>query len=93
MEIGFGEIVFIAILVVILYGKRLPEVSHNLGKMLYNFKKSYEEAKHGLTHLTDEQIQPAEKKWLLPNTKTADNTDKPMDESELPYDKDNTLAG
>jgi len=108
MEIGFGEIVVIAIIVLILYGKRLPEVSRNLGKMLYNLKKSYEEAKQDLVNLDNGKNQSTQNKGLLPDNKPADsanvkssskidlpdvNAGKPVDESELPYDKNDNLAG
>jgi len=108
MEIGFGEIVVIAIIVLILYGKRLPEVSRNLGRMFYNFKKSYEEAKQDLVNLDNGKNESAQNKELLPDNKLADSANvksssetglpdgkagKPVDESELPYDKNDNLAG
>lgn len=101
MDIGFGEIVTIAIIIFILYGKRLPEVSRNLGKMLNNFKKSYEEAKHGLVNLDNDEKSPAKTEGLLPDNKSVNGveakppaeTEKPVAESELPYDKNDNLVG
>lgn len=108
MEIGFGEMVFIAILILILYGKRLPEISRNLGKMLYNLKKTYEEAKHDFINMQSDKNPSAQNKGSLLDNKPTDNAPvtssaranppedkagKPIDETELPYGKNDNLAG
>lgn len=40
MNLGMGEIIFIAIVVLVLFGgKKLPELMHGVGKGIRDFKK------------------------------------------------------
>lgn len=46
-QLGMGEILIVAIVGILLFGRRLPEVGKNLGKTIVEFKK-------GLNATTDE---------------------------------------
>ena len=44
-NIGFGEIVVILLIVLILFGaSKLPEIGRSLGKAIYEFKKAMKDA-------------------------------------------------
>ncbi|MBI5359751.1 MAG: twin-arginine translocase TatA/TatE family subunit [Planctomycetes bacterium] len=47
-NIGFGEIVVIAIVGLILFGERLPEVAKSLGKNVSDLNKSLKETKDSI---------------------------------------------
>ncbi len=49
-NIGFGEIVVIAIVGLILFGERLPEVAKSLGKNLSDLNKSLKETKDSISN-------------------------------------------
>lgn len=58
MSLGFGEILLILVIVLLLFGsKRVPELAKALGKASYEFKK----AKEMLKKESDELIETAEK--------------------------------
>jgi sec-independent protein translocase protein TatA len=47
MSIGFTEILFIVLVIVILFGaKRIPEIAKALGRASHEFKKAKEELKN-----------------------------------------------
>jgi sec-independent protein translocase protein TatA len=40
---GIGELVIILVIVLLLFGRRLPELGEGLGKSIRNFRKSFKE--------------------------------------------------
>jgi sec-independent protein translocase protein TatA len=42
--LNFGELVLIGIVLVLIFGRRLPEVGRNLGRSLFEFKRGLKEA-------------------------------------------------
>ncbi len=44
---GIPELVIFAFIVLLLFGKRLPDVMRSMGKSIVEFKKGANEAEHG----------------------------------------------
>lgn len=55
-RIGLGEIIFVGLVVLILFGsKRLPEIGRALGKALKEFKKAGKEVQDQLNETGDDE--------------------------------------
>lgn len=53
-RIGAGEIVFIVLVIVLLFGvKKLPELGQALGKAIKEFKKAGRELENEISEVTD----------------------------------------
>jgi len=50
------ELAIIAIVALLLFGRRLPEIARNIGKSLTEFKKGVHEAKEDVNQLKDEMV-------------------------------------
>ncbi len=44
LEFGFWQMIVIAFLAVLIWGRRLPEVGRNVGRSLFEFKRGLKEA-------------------------------------------------
>jgi len=73
--IGPLELVILALLGVLIFGKRLPEVGRNIGKGIIEFKK-------GLAGIDDVADKPAEQPPQLEDKQ--EDTTKPTDTEETP---------
>ena len=54
--LGMSEIIILLVIGVLLFGKRLPEVGRQVGKMLVDFKKAYSGWQDGLENI--DQYRP-----------------------------------
>jgi len=85
MNFGTGEMLFIAILFLVLYGKRLPEITRALGKGISEMKRSLNEMKQDISReasLTEPSgqgpgHQPTSLPDLTPQSKETDLPDQP----------------
>lgn len=54
-RIGFGEIIFIALVIIAIFGvKRLPEIGRALGKAIREFKKAGREIQDDIAQTTED---------------------------------------
>lgn len=68
MELGFGEIVVIAAIVLLLFGpKKLPQLGEALGRGIRNFKD-------GMTGKDDAQGEPPAQQALPPASQASEQT-------------------
>ena len=58
---GLGplEIVFILAVLVLLFGRKLPDIARNMGKSLTEFKKGIKESEHDLNRAIDDADRQA----------------------------------
>jgi len=92
MNIGTGEILLILIIILILYGKRLPEVTRSLGKTLGQIKKSMDETKNELARIdTKEMTQTSPSETKAEPTPIRPTENKSQSENKPSAGKD--LAG
>ena len=57
-RIGMGEVLFIALVVVILFGaKKLPEIGEALGKAIREFKKASKEVEGSISEISKDHGQ------------------------------------
>ena len=77
---GPFEMILLAGLGLLIFGKRLPEVGRNIGKGIVEFKRGLKEAEHELTHepSTPPAALPSQQ---APTYKFDPYTGKPMDEN------------
>ena len=78
---GFGpaEIGLIALIVLLLFGKRLPDVMHSLGKGIVQFKK-------GVSGIEDEIDKAASAPRELPTTSKTEEQKEKKEEVSHDYD-------
>jgi sec-independent protein translocase protein TatA len=57
--IGWTEFVVIAVIAVLIFGRRLPEVGRSLGQGLVEFKKGLRDVKHDVKEAVDETKEVA----------------------------------
>ncbi len=50
------ELIIIAIVALVIFGRRLPEIARNIGKSLTEFKKGVHEAKEDVNQIKDEMV-------------------------------------
>jgi sec-independent protein translocase protein TatA len=79
---GMGEWVVIAIIGLLFFGKRLPEVGRSLGKGIVEFKKGLKGIEDDVDAAVDEQTNRAA---LPPKTTVASATLPPVDAKFDPY--------
>jgi sec-independent protein translocase protein TatA len=78
---GPFEMILLAGLGLLIFGKRLPEVGRNIGKGIVEFKRGLKEAE---TELTQDPTPPAQlpsQQAVAPKYKFDPYTGKPMDET------------
>jgi len=83
---SMGELLVIAAIGLLLFGKRLPEVGRSLGKGIVEFKKGLkgidEEVEAASNRTTEVKTLPAEQeKKILPGHKFDPYTGKPIEQS------------
>ena len=76
---GPFEMMLLAGLGLLLFGKRLPEVGRNIGKGIVEFKKGLKEAE---TEITSDLPAPSEKQALPPKYKYDPYTGKQIEEQQ-----------
>ena len=74
-QIGPGELLFIALIALLLFGRRLPEVMHSIGKGITEFKK-------GL-HASDDEEDDRDK-FALKEGSSAEKHEKDEEEESSP---------
>jgi sec-independent protein translocase protein TatA len=86
---SMGELLVIAAIGLLLFGKRLPEVGRSLGKGIVEFKKGLKgideevEAASNRTSSTDDKRLPEQTTKVLPAHKFDPYTGKPIEPSEV----------
>jgi len=65
---GPWEMVIIAVVALLLFGRRLPEVGRSLGKGIVEFKKGLREVQDEVTKATDEATKDTTKNNTRPPT-------------------------
>ena len=53
---GPVELIIIAIVALVIFGRRLPEIARNVGKSLTEFKKGVHEAKDDVDQIKNEMV-------------------------------------
>ena len=56
--IGIGEMILIAVVAVLLFGSRLPEVARNVGQAYQQFRKGLADIQSTIQAETDEMLKP-----------------------------------
>jgi sec-independent protein translocase protein TatA len=51
--LGFGELILLGIVAVLLFGKRLPDVARSLGQSYHQFRRSLSEVQSEMSHVVD----------------------------------------
>jgi sec-independent protein translocase protein TatA len=88
MNIGTPELILIVVLAIILYGKRLPEITRALGKGYQEFKKNVDNVKN------DFQKQVVDSDVVSKDVKCYSETDdQKSPEETVNNNQDKNLAG
>ena len=66
--IGWQELIILAVIGILIFGKRLPDVGRSVGKSIVEFKK-------GLADIDDQVEAASSKKSKQPDTDTVDTTE------------------
>ena len=80
---GPFEMILLAGLGLLIFGKRLPEVGRNIGKGIVEFKRGLKEAETELTSepQAPQQLPPPQQQAVAPKFKFDPYTGKPLDEN------------
>ena len=81
---GPFEMMLLAGLGLLIFGKRLPEVGRNIGKGIVEFKRGLKEAETEITAIEPTTAPPSSQQTLAPKYKFDPYTGKPMDQQDTP---------
>lgn len=96
MHLGTAEIIVVIVLLVVLYGKRLPETMRIIGRGINTFKKSINEIKEEVHQEIDNDlklssnVKPKHKSDSISESRTTGLNE---NQSETPIDNKHNLAG
>lgn len=79
-NLGMGELLVLAFLGLLIFGKKLPEVGKSLGQGIVSFKKGLQGVQTDLTSAVDEAEKPRKKK----RRKSVEGDDAAMTSAETP---------
>ena len=82
--LGMQEIIILLVIGVLLFGKRLPEVGRQVGKMLVDFKKAYSGWQDGLENIDQYRPEPPPVAPVRPPQRVAATAPKFEDAPETP---------
>jgi len=81
MSFGVGEMLVVAVVALLVFGGRLPEVMHSLGKAYAKFRRSMNEMTHPIRQeMRNLDIRAATRRPPAPKKKTEEALPAPADE-------------